>query len=457
MPETETESPTPEESSELGTAIQETAAAVEESAASVAQLITNWVSRQSWVADWLVAPLSLTLLVLGVLVAAVLVYLVVRPLVLRAAKIVISRSKVSWDDQLLGHGVFRWLSHLVPAVLLIAIAPGLFVNSPGFAKFVTVATQLYLVFAAFFLIDSILNAVHAIYRDLPVSKKFHIGTFVQVFKLIAILIGLILVISILIGRSPTVLLGGIGVFASVLMLVFKDVILGFAAGIQLASNQMLSLGDWLEMPSHSADGTVIEIGLTTVKVQNFDKTITTIPTYALISQPFKNWRGMSESDGRRIKRALLINTNTVKLCDAEMLDRFREIEILKSYLDSKAKALEEHNTDLASEAAENLVNGRRLTNVGTYRAYIEAYLLQHPEINQEMTLLVRQLAPVGRGLPIEIYCFSANKVWAEYERIQADIFDHLIAVSGEFELELYQAPSGTDPVQVLLAESLKNS
>jgi miniconductance mechanosensitive channel len=228
------------------------------------------------------------------------------------------------------------------------------------------------------------------------------------------------------------------------MLVFRDVILGFVAGIQLSTNSMLSIGDWLEMPSHKADGDVEEIGLTTVKVRNWDKTITTIPTYALISESFRNWRGMSESGGRRIKRSLFIDISSIRLCSEEMLDRFREIEHIATYLKKKEAEVETYNEAMGEEADKNRVNGRRLTNVGTFRAYIEAYLRHHPDINREMTLLVRQLAQDGRGLPIEIYCFSANKNWAPYESIQADIFDHLLAVAREFDLELFQEPSGND-------------
>ncbi|MGB0644573.1 MAG: mechanosensitive ion channel family protein, partial [Akkermansiaceae bacterium] len=235
-----------------------------------------------------------------------------------------------------------------------------------------------------------------------------------------------------------------GVFASVLMLVFKDVILGFIAGIQLASNRMLSQGDWLEMSSYQADGSVELIGLTTVKVRNWDETITTIPTYALISGSFKNWRGMSESTGRRIKRSLFIDTSGIKFCDEKILKKLREIGHLAQYLDSKAEEIEESNSKLGEGCLSNQVNGRRLTNLGTFRAYIECYLKAHPNINQEMTLIVRQLATEGRGIPMEIYCFSSVKEWAGYETIQADIFDHLFAIAPEFGLNVFQEPTGHD-------------
>ncbi|MDH3745602.1 MAG: mechanosensitive ion channel family protein, partial [Acidobacteriota bacterium] len=247
----------------------------------------------------------------------------------------------------------------------------------------------------------------------------------------------------LLGKSPVFLLGGMGVLASVLMLVFKDPILGFVAGIQLSTNRMLSKGDWIEMPSYGADGDVIDIALTTVKVQNWDKTITTVPTHALISDSFKNWRGMSESGGRRIKRSAYIDMNTIKLCTREMIERYSKIRHIADYLETKQRELRDWNEKQGIDDT-NIVNGRRITNIGTFRAYLLAYLKNHPQINQEMTLLVRQLAPTPNGLPVEIYCFSGDKEWAAYESIQADIFDHILAVLPEFDLRTFQNPSGSD-------------
>jgi len=227
------------------------------------------------------------------------------------------------------------------------------------------------------------------------------------------------------------------------MLVFRDTILGLAAGIQLSANKMVQRGDWIEMPSQGADGDVIDVGLTTVKVQNWDKTITTIPTYALISESFKNWRGMDESGGRRIKRSVAIDMTSIRFCDAEMFERFRRIEILSNYLDAKLAEVSDHNTQTAADTSI-LINGRNLTNVGTFRAYLVAYLRQHSKIHQEMTFLVRQLAPTDKGLPIELYVFSNDQAWARYEDIQADIFDHVLAVLPLFDLRIFQAPTGAD-------------
>lgn len=410
----------------------------------LAQNLSAWIDKQHLVSPSLSPPLSLLILVLGVVLISSLIYFVFRPLILRGVNHFVGKSKITWDNQLMGHGVFRWLTHLLPGIFIFLITPGLFESAPFLQKILRTASSLYLLISFYLIFDSIVNALQAIYAQSPSGRKINLTTFAQVAKLLTALVVIILSLAVILGKSPLVLLGGLGVFASVLMLIFKDVILGFIAGIQLATNRMLAVGDWLEMPSHQADGNVQMIGLTTVKVRNWDKTVTTIPTYALISEPFKNWRGMSESTGRRIKRNFLIDTNSIRLCDEKMLTRFREIEHISGYLDSKEQEIQEVNSTIDQARLKNRVNGRRLTNIGTFRAYIERYLQAHPEINQEMTLLVRQLATTGRGIPIEIYCFSANKEWNAYEGIQADIFDHLHAVAPEFDLRIFQEPTGND-------------
>jgi miniconductance mechanosensitive channel len=253
----------------------------------------------------------------------------------------------------------------------------------------------------------------------------------------------VFIISILLDKTPVYLLSGVGALAAVMMLVFRDSILGFVAGIQLAANKMVSVGDWIEMPKYGADGDVLEVALTTVKVQNWDKTITTIPTYALISESFKNWRGMDESGGRRNKRPVSIDMSSIRFCDEEMLGRFEKIQYISEYIEKKKNELKEFNQSMSVDMA-SLANGRRMTNIGTFRAYVQSYLQNHPEINQNMTFLIRQLPSTENGLPIEIYVFSRDKVWANYEAIQADIFDHVLAVVPEFDLRVYQNPTGAD-------------
>ena len=429
---------------EAAQAIIETKEAVTESAFTLAEQLEDWLASLQWVPENLVSSIASAILLAGLFVVAWLIFVVFRPIILHWVKKLVSRTTFTWDNQLLGHGVFRWLAHLLPGLLIFLVAPGFFKDTPLLAKILKIGSELYLLISVYFIFDSLFNAIQATLSIKKVGRHLNLTAINQVAKLITALIIFLLCFAVLLQRPPIALLSGLGVLASVLMLVFKDVILGFVAGIQLSTNRMLSIGDWLEMPSHKADGDVEEIGLTTVKVRNWDKTITTIPTYALISQSFRNWRGMSESGGRRIKRSLFVDINSIRLCSEEMLDRYREIEHIATYLKKKEAEVKAYNEAMGEKTDKNRVNGRRLTNVGTFRAYIEAYLRHHPDINQEMTLLVRQLAHDGRGLPIEIYCFSANKNWAPYESIQADIFDHLLAVAREFDLELFQEPSGDD-------------
>ncbi|HHX83071.1 MAG TPA: mechanosensitive ion channel family protein, partial [Pseudomonadaceae bacterium] len=266
---------------------------------------------------------------------------------------------------------------------------------------------------------------------------------VQGTKLVMTILAIILAIALLVGKSPLILFSGLGAMTAVLLLVFKDPLLGLVAGIQLSANNMLKVGDWLEMPKYGADGDVIDISLTTVKVRNWDKTITTIPSYALIADSFKNWRGMQESGGRRIKRSLNIDMTSIRFLNDDDIARLRKLQLLTSYIENKVREIEADNE--AREVSEDCpANGRRLTNVGTLRAYMEAYLKNHSQLNSYMTMMVRQLSPGPNGLPLEIYCFTATVNWVPYENAQADIFDHMLAVIPEFDLRLHQSPSGYD-------------
>lgn len=290
---------------------------------------------------------------------------------------------------------------------------------------------------------ALLNVVETLLYRSATSRNIPLKGIIQSIKIIAFVIAALFATSILIGKSPVLLLSGLGAMTAVIMLVFKDPILGLVAGIQLSANQMLSVGDWLEMPKYGADGNVIDISLTTVKVQNWDKTITTIPTYALISDSFKNWKGMQESGGRRIKRSVLIDANSIHFLTPEEQSYLRKAQLLEPYLAEKEQELNAYNQmsqlDLACR-----INGRRLTNIGSFRAYLERYLRNHPQIHQGMTLMVRQLAPTHDGVALEIYCFTNTVVWVEYEGIQSDIFDHIYAVLPDFGLRVSQAPTGSD-------------
>jgi miniconductance mechanosensitive channel len=293
-------------------------------------------------------------------------------------------------------------------------------------------------------IEAFLNAVSEIYHSDLDSCRKPIRPLFQALLIVLYLFAGIFIISVMLDKSPWNLFGLMGGLTAVTMLVFKDTILGFVAGIQLGANDMVREGDWIEMPKYGADGDVIEVAVNTVKVRNWDKTITTIPTYALVANPFKNWRGMSESGGRRIKRSICIDMNTIKFADEAMLEKFRGMELLKEYIEKKQEEISADNSERGVDLSATIVNGRRQTNLGIFRAYLQEYLHRHPKIHKGMTFLVRHLQPTPQGLPIEIYVFSSDKNWARYEAIQADIFDHVLAAIPEFGLRVYQQPSGTD-------------
>jgi miniconductance mechanosensitive channel len=303
---------------------------------------------------------------------------------------------------------------------------------------------------------SLLNAIVDIYGTLDVSKGNPIKGFVGGAKLFVAIIGGILLLATGMGRDPSVLVAGIGAITAVLMLVFKDSILGLVASIQIITNDLVNVGDWIEIPKYGADGDVIDISLTTIKVQNFDKTITTIPTYALIADSFKNWRGMQESTGRRIKRSIVIDMTSVTFLTEEMISRFEKFQLLTEYIQQRKTEVTEYNREHKIDTNEP-INGRRLTNLGTFRAYLKTYLQHHPKIHNGMTLLVRQLAPTENGIPLELYIFSNDKNWGNYEDIQGDIFDHVLSIVPEFGLRVFQNPSSEDFRSALLAVSTKQS
>jgi miniconductance mechanosensitive channel len=306
-----------------------------------------------------------------------------------------------------------------------------------------IASQVWLMIFTLLILYSLLDVLLELSDNSSFAGQLPLRGIFQSIKLIATLLIGLMVISLLIGKSPLVLLTGLGAMTAVLMLVFKDPILGLVAGIQLSANNMLKMGDWLDMPKYGADGDVIDIGLTTVKVRNWDKTITTIPTYALISDSFKNWRGMSESGGRRIKRSLNIDATSIHFLSDEEIARMNRAQLLTPYLDGKVAEVANHNASLGCDLTTPL-NGRHMTNIGTFRAWLEAWLKSHPQIHKDMTLMVRQLAPGSEGLPIEIYVFTNTTVWLEYEKIQSDIFDHIFALLPEFGLRVHQTPTGND-------------
>jgi miniconductance mechanosensitive channel len=377
------------------------------------------------------------------LVLAYLADKVTKWVLLRAVRRLVKGTAFTWDDVLLQHGVFARVAHLAP-VLAIHYGIQLIPNLPAaFADAVQHAALAAMVFVGVLVADSLLTAGGEIYAASPLSKGRPIKGYIQAFKIILYLLGAILIIASLTGQSPLIMLSGFAAFSAVLLLVFRDTILSFVASSQIATYDMMRVGDWIEMPEYGADGDVVDIGLHTIKVQNWDKTIVTIPTHKLLSDSFKNWRAMSESGGRRIKRSLSIDMQSIRFLEDGDIERFEKFYLLRDYIGLKKKELAEYNATRTSDT--NLVaNARRLTNIGTFRAYVTRYLRDHPKVHQKMTLMVRQLNPTPEGLPLEVYVFSNDVAWVNYEGIQADIFDHIIAIVPEFDLRVFQMPSGHD-------------
>ncbi|ECR2650285.1 mechanosensitive ion channel family protein [Salmonella enterica] len=377
-----------------------------------------------------------------IFLTAVVVHIILHWIVLRAFEKRASASSRLWLQIITQNKLFHRLAFTLQGIIVNIQAALWLQKGSEAADILTTCAQLWIMTYALLSLFSLLDVIFNLSQKWPAASQLPLKGIFQGIKLIGAIIVGILMISLLIGQSPAILISGLGAMAAVLMLVFKDPILGLVAGIQLSANDMLKLGDWLEMPKYGADGAVIDIGLTTVKVRNWDNTITTIPTWSLVSDSFKNWSGMSVSGGRRIKRSINIDATSIHFLDDDEKQRLLTAQLLKPYLTSRHQEIDEWNKQL--DAPESALNHRRMTNIGTFRAYLNEYLRHHPRIRKDMTLMVRQLAPDDHGLPIEIYAFTNTVVWLEYESIQADIFDHIFAVVEEFGLRIHQTPTGSD-------------
>src|SRR5690554_5643298 len=377
-----------------------------------------------------------------------------RRVLLRVAHRLVEASPVRWDDALIRHGVVRKLARAVPALVIVLGVPLVPDLPAGVATVLRNVAAAWVVVAVARGLSAMLSVLHDLYweRDPDRARARPIKGYLEVARIVLVVVAGVLVVATLVERSPVLLLSGLGAMAAVLMLVFKDTLLSLVASVQLSSNDMVRVGDWIEMPQLGADGDVVDIALHTVKVQNWDKTITTIPTYRLVSESFKNWRGMSDSGGRRIKRSIFIDQNGIRFLTDEEQQNLRRFQLLNSYLDRKQAELLEWNSEIEKTGRDG-INRRRITNIGTFRAYVSEYLHNNPNIAQDMTLLVRQLDPTSKGLPIEIYCFTNTTSWNPYENIQSDIFDHLIAILPEFGLSSFQEPSGLDLQRGLSGQS----
>lgn len=399
-------------------------------------LITDLLTKSN-IDPQLIIYVSHFILILLVIIMAVIADIISKKIILIAVEKLVKKTKNRFDDIFMEKKGFSYLSHIAP-ILVIHLSADVFpMVKTGLHKFSIIS----LIIIGIVVIFKLMESIEEIYSELAISRERPIKGYIQVLQMLSSIIGGIMIISHLMNRSPWKLLSGIGAVTAIILLIFKDSILGFVAGIQLAANNMIRIGDWIEMPKYNADGDVIEINLNSVKIRNFDKTITTIPVYAFISDSFKNWRGMSESGGRRIKRPIYIDATTIKICTEEMLEKYKKIECIGEYLEKKIEEINDYNKNIDTSQE---TNGRRLTNIGTFREYVLSYLKNHPGINQDMTLIVRQLELTPQGLPLEIYAFSRDIVWKNYEGLQSDIFDHLLAVLPEFDLEVFQNPTGSD-------------
>jgi miniconductance mechanosensitive channel len=385
-------------------------------------------------------PLLNSLSILGILaVLSLVAFWITEKIIIKLLTKMLQKTSTQMDDILIKHNVFKRLTYLVPALIFYNFAYA----APQFTNMIQRASLTLMAIAGLMVINSFLNALNDIYKETKYHERLDINSYLQITKLIINILGSVVIVGIIINKDTTLLLSGLGAMTAVVMLIFKDTILSLVASVQISSNDLFKVGDWVEAPQFGADGDVVDIGLHSVKIQNWDKTISVIPTHKLIDSTFKNWRGMSESGGRRIKRSLFIDINSISLCSPETLEKYKKFELISEYIDRKQKEVSEHNQTNNIDTSE-LINGRSLTNIGTFRAYIEAYLKNNSLIHKEMTFMVRQLAPTEKGLPMQIYVFSNDIDWVHYEGIQSSIFDHLFAVVPEFGLRIFQNPTGKD-------------
>lgn len=378
-----------------------------------------------------------------ILIVAFLADFISRHFIVEGIKRVTKRTRVKWDDLVFNDKVLNNFCHVIPPVIIYSFIPIAFLDSPEMLALILKICMIYIIAVSLKFVNVFLGVMFELinqrkeFRDRPLKGVY------QIIQVGLFFVGTIIIISVFIDKSPVHLFAGLGASAAILMLVFKDTIMGLVSGIQLSANDMLRPGDWITMPKYGADGTVIDVTLNTVKVRNFDNTITTIPPYALVSDSFQNWRGMAESDGRRVKRSVNIDMNSVRFCSKEMLNKYRKIVLLKDYIDRTEQTVQEYNKEHDINDTI-LVNGHRQTNLGVFRAYLELYIKSLPAVSPDLTCMVRQLQPSEKGIPLEVYFFCKEKEWVKYEKVQADVFDHVLAVVPEFDLQVFQNPSGAD-------------
>ena len=384
--------------------------------------------------------INMFVLLIVLLVIVFIIDFITRKILIATFSRFATKSKTSFDDMLISNKAPRNIAHIIPLLLAIEFVPFVLSDFTYTKNVIQKALLVFGIVLTLWIARSILNTLKDYFKTLSRLKDKPVDSYIQVFMIFAWFIGFLSILAILTSRTFIEYITGIGAASAIIILIFRDTILGFVASIQVSINDMVRIGDWITFEKYGADGDVVEINLSTVKVQNFDKTITTIPTYALISDSFKNWRGMTNSDGRRIKRALNIKLNSVKYLSKTDLENYSKIDIISTYIENRSQKIDNYNTDNSVDKSL-LLNGRNLTNIGLFRKYAETYLQNHSAINKDMMIMARQLAPTSQGIPIEIYAFSTDKRWENYEYIMADIFDHLIAAVPYFELELFELPN----------------
>jgi len=397
----------------------------------------NLEQIQQWLQEF---PIIYNLIqILGVILLSILAYIVSKKIIITAVNKIVKKTKTDVDDILINESILKRIAYIAP---LLVITQFIYLV-PTFEIILKRFTESAIVLLFLLLIGSVINASNELYEKSKNYKRRPIKGYLQIAKIIIFILGGISIIGLLTGQQPWTVLTGVGAFTAVLLLIFKDTILSFVASIHISAYDLVRVGDWIEVPKYGADGDVLDVALHTIKVQNFDKTIVVFPTNKLLEGSFKNWRGMQKAGGRRIKRSIFIDLSSVKFLDENMLEKFKKIELLTEYMEGKENELSKFNEERKIDISQS-INGRRLTNIGTFREYLKAYLKNHEDIKEGFTFLVRQLTPGPNGIPIEIYVFANTTDWIKYESIQADIFDHIFAVVSEFELDIFQNPTGKD-------------
>jgi miniconductance mechanosensitive channel len=393
--------------------------------------LENWFQNYPTLFDFL----AFTLIIIG----SFIVYLTANKILIKIINKLAASTKTSLDDYIVQTKALQYFSFLLPLIIILNSAH----YFPDFTAVISSICEILIIYFIIRTITSFLKGLNSFYETLPRSKERPIKGYIQVFNLFLYILAAVYLFAVLTGQSPWAVLSALGALTAVLLLVFKDTILSFVAGIQITSYDLIHVGDWISLPQYGADGEVTDIALHTVKIQNWDKTISIIPTYQFTANSYKNWRGMAESGGRRIKRSLNIDQNSIHFLTIEDIDKLKKIALIKPYLEQKTSELQSFNKANAPDS-EDRINSRRLTNIGTFRAYAEAYIGAHPKIKKDLTRMVRQLSPTAAGIPLEIYAFTDTTEWLAYENIQADIFDQLLAVLNEFDLQVFQNPTGMD-------------